>query len=206
MKDSRVDHAVGLCKKIVGSFSHSWKRRRDLAEAQKELKLPVNKLKTECPTRWGSRQAMVQRILEQLPAISNVLSPDRKVRHLIPTWQDIEVLEAISNTLTPLADFTDALSGEQYVSISSVKPVLRLFETSLLAVQEDDTVFTKSLKSNILRYLQEKYRDPKTQDLLDIATTLHPRFKMNYIREESKATVRARLMDEMTGIAPALVR
>ncbi|KAL2085940.1 hypothetical protein ACEWY4_019260 [Coilia grayii] len=203
MKDSRVDRAVGLCKKLVGSFSHSWKRRRDLAEAQNELKLPVHKLKTECPTRWGSRQAMVHRILEQLPAISHVLSLDRKVRHLIPTWQDVEILEAINNTLTPLADFTDALSGEQHVSISSVKPVLYLFETSVLAVQEDDTDFTKSLKSNILRYLQEKYRDQQTQDLLDIATMLDPRFKMNYIRDEHKATVRARLMDEMTDIAPA---
>lgn len=40
MKDSWVERAVGLCKKMVGFFSHSWKRRRDLAEAQKELKLP----------------------------------------------------------------------------------------------------------------------------------------------------------------------
>lgn len=206
MKDSKVDRAVGLCKKIVGSFSHSWKRSRDLAEAQKELKLPMHKLKTECPTRWGSRQAMVQRILEQLPAISHVLSPDRKARHLIPMWQDIEVLEAINNTLTPLADFTDALSGEQYVSISSVKPVLHLFETSVLAVENDDTEFTRSLKSKILGYLQEKYSDPKTQDLLDMATALDPRFKMSYIREEVKPTVRTKLMDEMTGLTPAEVR
>lgn len=105
MKDSKIDRAVGLCKKIVGLFSHSWKRRRDLAEAQKELKLPVHKLKTECPTRWGSMQVMVQRILEQLPAISHVLSPDRKARHLIPLWQDVEVLEGINKTITSLADF-----------------------------------------------------------------------------------------------------
>ena len=28
IKDSRVERAVGLCRKIVGSLSHSWKRRR----------------------------------------------------------------------------------------------------------------------------------------------------------------------------------
>ena len=38
--------------------------------------------------------------------------------------------------LSPLAEFTDALSGELYVSISSVKPVLHLFEISVLAVQD----------------------------------------------------------------------
>ncbi|XP_057208062.1 E3 SUMO-protein ligase ZBED1-like [Triplophysa rosa] len=115
MKDSRIDRAVGLCKKLVACFSHSWKRRRELAVAQKELNLPEHQLKTECPTRWGSRQAMVQRMLEQQTAIVHVLSSDRKARHLTPTWQDIEVLEVINKTLTPLADFTDALSGEQYV-------------------------------------------------------------------------------------------
>ncbi|KAJ4933834.1 hypothetical protein JOQ06_006643 [Pogonophryne albipinna] len=33
MKDSRIDHAVGVCKKVVSSFSFSWKKRRDLGTA-----------------------------------------------------------------------------------------------------------------------------------------------------------------------------
>ncbi|XP_048040485.1 E3 SUMO-protein ligase ZBED1-like [Megalobrama amblycephala] len=37
-----------------------------------------------------------------------------------------------------------------------------------------------------------------------MATTLDPRFKMNYISEEKKATVKARLTDEMTGITLAM--
>lgn len=129
---------------------------------------------------------MVQRVLEQLPAISHVLSSDRKARHLVPTWQDVEVLEALNKTLSPLTDFTDALSGEQNVSISSVKPVLHLFETSVVAVQEDDLDLTRSIKSKVLGYLQEKYSDPNTQELLDIATSLDPRFKMDYKKLPSK--------------------
>lgn len=35
--NSRVSRAYGLCRKIVGSFSHSWK---DLAQAQDTMKLP----------------------------------------------------------------------------------------------------------------------------------------------------------------------
>ena len=91
VKDPRIDRVTGLCRKIVSTFSHSWLRRRNLAIAQKEFKLPEHQLKTECPTRWGSRQEMIQRTLEQLPAISQILN-DRKLRHLVPTWQDIEVL------------------------------------------------------------------------------------------------------------------
>jgi len=41
--------------------------------------------------------------------------------------------------------FNDALSGEQYVTISSVKLLLHLFET-MMAVQEDDTRLAKSIK------------------------------------------------------------
>lgn len=53
MKDPRVDCAVGLWKKLVGCFSYSWRQQRELAEAQKELKLPEHKLKTECFNKMG---------------------------------------------------------------------------------------------------------------------------------------------------------
>ncbi|KAJ8398078.1 hypothetical protein AAFF_G00431550 [Aldrovandia affinis] len=69
-----------------------------------------------------------------------------------------------------------------------------------MAVQEDDTDLTQSIKSKILQYLQEKYSDPNTQELLDIATTLDPRFKLDYVSEDNKTSVKARLKDDMTSI------
>ena len=65
MKDPRIDRAVSLCKKVVSSFSLSWKRRRDLAKAQQELNIPEHQLISESPTRWGSRPKMIERVLEQ---------------------------------------------------------------------------------------------------------------------------------------------
>lgn len=73
----------------VGSFSHSWKKKVALTEAQRELKLI-----TECPTRWRSKEMMIARVLEKAKAISQVLSGDWFARSLIPTWQDIDVLES----------------------------------------------------------------------------------------------------------------
>ncbi|XP_060764691.1 E3 SUMO-protein ligase ZBED1-like [Neoarius graeffei] len=156
MRDPRIDHAVGICKKLVSSFSYSWRRKRELAQAQKELKLPEHGLKTECPTRWGSRQAMISRVLEQHRAISQVLASDRKARHLIPTWQDTDILEAINKALQPLTEFTDALSSEKYVSISFVKPVLHLFSSSILKASDDAPDLTNTIKTKILTYLEEK--------------------------------------------------
>lgn len=84
---------------------------------------------------------MINRVLEQQKAITQVLSSDRKIRHLTITWQDTEVLEAVNKSLSPLVEFTDALAGEKYVecmSVSLVKPTLHLFHTSILAVEEND--------------------------------------------------------------------
>ena len=39
VSDSRCVRALAVCKKIVSAFSMSWKKRRDLIHAQKELKL-----------------------------------------------------------------------------------------------------------------------------------------------------------------------
>lgn len=75
---------TSVCKKLVSAFSFSWKKKRDLAQTQTELKLPQKKLKTESPTRWGSRLAMMERVLEQESAISQVLKADRKTRQLAP--------------------------------------------------------------------------------------------------------------------------
>lgn len=136
-------------------------------------------------------------MLEQEKAIRQVLSADKKSRHLIPSWQDIEVLESFHKALNPLLQFTDALSGEDYVSISYLKPVLHLFNENILRHEDDDTELTKTIKTGILEYLNEKYDDVITDDLLDIASLLDPRFKTMYIKDEKIDTIKARAVTEM---------
>ena len=117
--------------------------------------------------------------------------------HLVLTWQDLEVLESVHKALKPLLDFTDALSGEGYVTVSYVKPVLHLFHSSLLAIQEDDTALTQSIKVSILDYLREKFDDPATNDLLDMAGLVDPRFKTRYVAEDKMEEIKCRAISEM---------
>jgi len=128
VKDPRVDRAVGVRKKTVSAFSYSWKKRKEMAEIQAERGLPTHKLITVSLTTCGSRQKMIERFLEQEMAIIHVLGADKKSRHLVPTWKDLQGLESKNQAVKPLQDFTDALSGESYVSVSCIKPVLHLFE------------------------------------------------------------------------------
>ncbi|XP_062312234.1 E3 SUMO-protein ligase ZBED1-like [Osmerus eperlanus] len=200
VKDPRIDRAVDLCKKIVSAFSHSWKRRKELKKAQAEYHLPFHRLITETPTRWGSRQLMIQRVLEQEKALSQVLKVNRKTRHLVPTWQDRDVLESISKTLGPLLEFTDALSGEEYVSVSYIKPVLHLFNNTVLAASDDDTELTTDMKKVILGYLNKKYSDPETVDLLDMASLVDPRFKGKYIADDHQEFIKTRAVAEILSL------
>ncbi|KAK0153618.1 Zinc finger BED domain-containing protein 1 [Merluccius polli] len=200
VKEPQVERAIGVCKKVVSAFCNSWKRKRELATAQAELGLPAHQLITETPTRWGSRQQMIERILEQEKALTQVLRADRKTRHLVLTWQDIDVLESVSKALSPLVAFTDALSGEQYVSVSYLKPVLHLFSEQVLKPQDDDVNLTKKIKASILEYLDEKYADPSTQDLLDMASLLDPRFKITYIKPEKVDYIKTKTAAEIESL------
>ena len=87
--------------------------KRDLTKAQSDLGLPQHSLVADCITRWGSQLHMIDRILEQEAYIRQLLATDRKHSHLIPTWQDLDVLESMRGALGPLEDFTDMLSGEK---------------------------------------------------------------------------------------------
>ncbi len=144
---------------------------------------------------------MIQRILKQQRAISNVLSADRKSRHLVPSWQDLDVPESINQALQPLQEFTDALLGERYVSVSYVKPVLHLMNTSILAAKEEDSDLTKSIKMKILEYMNTKYDNPATQELLDMTCFMDPRFKANYIISDkvSDSAGQSRRQNILTG-------
>ncbi|XP_019733293.1 zinc finger BED domain-containing protein 1-like isoform X1 [Hippocampus comes] len=192
-----VQRAVEVCKQVTGTISNSFKRRCDLAKAQVDLDLPIHQLKSESPTRWGSRQQMISRFIEQEKAVKQVLREDSKVRHLIPTRQDMKILESVNKALSPLMEFTDAFPGEEYVSVSYVKPVLHLFKQQILKSQDDDSPLTRTIKEGILNYLHDKYADDATEKLLDMAMLLDPRFKTAYTKAERIDLMKTRAATEI---------
>ncbi|XP_013860009.1 zinc finger BED domain-containing protein 1 [Austrofundulus limnaeus] len=196
MRDNRIDRAVGVGKKIVSLFSHSWKRQRALKAAQEELGLPQHKLMTESPTRWGSRQMMIQRLLEQEKAITQVLAAERSTRHLVLKWQDIDVLDAVSKALGPLLDFTDALSSENYVTVSCLKSILHLFSSKLLQEKDEDSDLTKTIKTSVLDYVTTKYSDPDIVELINMTSFLDPRFRTQHLSQEEIQIIKARIVTE----------
>ena len=109
--DNRVTRALGVCHKLTTHFAHSHKKKQAMTVAQIELGLPQHSLIADCETRWGAKFKVMSRTLEQEPAIRRVLAHDRKASHLVPSWQDVDVLESVVKALEPVSAFTDMLSG-----------------------------------------------------------------------------------------------
>lgn len=146
----------------------------------------VYQFTTASATRWGSRLQMNDRVLEQERALSKVLSSYKKTRPLVPTWQDIEVLETIKESSeTPSRLHRRALSGEEYVTLSYVRPVVHMFNNSLPTVE----------------YFNSKYADPSTGDLLDIVSLLDPRFKARYISGEKLDALKHKVIAEAESLS-----
>ena len=131
---------------------------------------------------------MVSRILEQKEAIRLVLSADRSTSSIVPTWQDLDVLQAIDSAISPLSALTDILSGDKYVTISAVLPMLHILKTDLLKEEDTDTPLTKDIKHRIVEDITKRYTESKLAEnvivLLQVASFLDPRFKTKYLEEQ----------------------
>ena len=114
-------------------------------------------LKQDCATRWDSKQKIAERILEQAPAVKRVLTNDRS-RGPLPNlkWQVEAVLEAVNKGLKPLSDLMDILSGENYVTVSSLLPKLHLLKDTVLKEEDDDVRMTSVIKSGVLEALDNR--------------------------------------------------
>uniref|UniRef100_A0A1X7SIR6 HAT C-terminal dimerisation domain-containing protein n=1 Tax=Amphimedon queenslandica TaxID=400682 RepID=A0A1X7SIR6_AMPQE len=103
--DNRIDRAIRLCRKVVAAFSYSWKCKRSLREMQEKNNIPCKKLIADVSTRWSSTANMINRILKQKEVIRIVLGQDRTTSHLLPSWQDLEVLQCVATVITPFQTF-----------------------------------------------------------------------------------------------------
>lgn len=86
---------------------------------------------------------MIERIIEQIEAIRIVLGGDRNLSHLTPIWQDCDVLQSVAALLTPLKVMTDALSGEKYITILVIKPLLNHLISKILVEKEENIELTE---------------------------------------------------------------
>ena len=136
------------------------------------------KLKADVSTRGASTADMVSRIVGKQEAIRVVLGEDRDTSHLVPSQQDVNVLESIDEVTKPLRDITDLLSGEKRVTCSAAKPLLKHHQYYNVGFQAADTTMTKQIKNTIATDFFNRYSPQSDMDiLLDKCSFVGPQFK-----------------------------
>lgn len=201
LEDRRVDRVVSVCKQVVSAFTRSWKKSRDLKEVQEEKGLPQHKLKVDVSTRWGSTLDMLHRIVEQQEAIRLVLATDRKLSHLIPNWQDFDVMDSILAALAPLRDMTDLLSGESHITISAVRPLIQHLSSTILSHKDGDSTLTREIKTRVNNDLQRRYSSDEINQLISVCSVIDPRFKLSSLDSSEHTSIKECIKEEMDALS-----
>uniref|UniRef100_A0A3P9CVN5 BED-type domain-containing protein n=1 Tax=Maylandia zebra TaxID=106582 RepID=A0A3P9CVN5_9CICH len=139
LKVPAVAQLLGRVRRIASFFHRSTIANRKLKEKQKILNLPAHKLVTDGVTRWNSTLEMLERFLEQQPAISAaLLSPEvrRSDSNLCSlTEADITDGEDIVKALKPLKAATLVMSEEKSPTLSIIAPLhAQLLEKMIMYV------------------------------------------------------------------------
>ena len=94
---------------------------------------------------------MVSRVVEQQQSICAVLAGDRKNWHRMLPANEFSFLEAIVEVLKPLSVLTDALSGEDHMTISAVCPLLHHLLENVLKMESGSNGLVSEQKLSICR-------------------------------------------------------
>lgn len=100
---------------------------------------------------------MVERIIQQQQPICATLLEVRKT-DLMPTDAEITKMEVFLEVMKPLVLITEAMGGEKWVSLSSVRPLLYKL-SKYLERESSDPPFKTSLKRAILSDLKGRYTE-----------------------------------------------
>ena len=130
------------------------------------------------------KMGFIERIVEQQDPIRVVLSQDGKVSHLVPSWQDFDILKSVLEAVKGFKDLTDLLSGEKRVTCSAVKPLIEVIHDKMVIPKDDDTDLTIEIKWRIKSDLDSRYQSDEMNSLLDICAFLDPRFKNKFTMED----------------------
>ena len=152
LKIPAVSRLLGRVRRISTFFHRSTLANHALKNKQKLLDLPQRKLVTDVSTRWNSALEMLERFLEQQPAVSAALySPEERKQEkdlCTLTEADITAAEDVAHALKPLKKATLVMSQEGTPTLSVIAPLgAKLLEEMQLT--PNDSGIVKEIKSAV---------------------------------------------------------
>ncbi|XP_033971454.1 zinc finger BED domain-containing protein 1-like [Trematomus bernacchii] len=158
LKVATLSRLLGRVRRISTFFHRSTTANHYLKEKQKCLGLKNHKLITDVATRWNSAYDMVERFLEQQPAIcATLLSPEvRKGQSDLCTLNETDVSNAEDavSALKPMKDATTLMSEESNPTVSLIAPIIaQLFQDMTGTIGDSPMIHAikNAIKTDLLK-------------------------------------------------------
>lgn len=163
---------------------------------QKQTGSQPLKLILDVKTRWNSVYYMLQRYIELAPIVHQILMLNTKAPPT-PSAVEMQNIKTLICILKPLEYVTKELSGEQYVTISKLIPMVNCLKAQInnipLAVGDGDGTHgsvINTVKNEILKQIERRFGHIEDNYLIAMSCLLDPRFK-NIHFQDSKACAKA---------------
>nr|XP_023660962.1 zinc finger BED domain-containing protein 4-like [Paramormyrops kingsleyae] len=164
---------IAKLKTCAKHFNHSVLAKQHLKRIQKDLGLPQHSIIQAEPTRWNSTLHMLQRMLEQKPAL-NIYAGEHG-KFATPTADQWDIISNLIETLEPIEEVTLEISKSE-ASISSVIPSIAVLKM-MLQQEGPNTRGIKTLRETMLQSLETRFAKMEETKCLVLATLLDPRYK-----------------------------
>ncbi|KAF7390105.1 hypothetical protein HZH68_011962 [Vespula germanica] len=205
-ENPEVASILSKCRTVIGAIINHSTASAALAMQEQIMELEENTMVMDYPGVWTSTYNMMEQIALRRNIISSILESiegnEPEVIDLSPDqWK---IVEDLVNVLEPFKVTIMTLSEEKMPLISLLRPLLWQLVSSHLKVKDSDSETARSFKESLSDMLCERYADYNVTLLLQIATTLDPRFKqLPYATEEDKSLVATPIKEMLTKLIQA---
>ncbi|KAL4096824.1 hypothetical protein QTP88_021707 [Uroleucon formosanum] len=169
---------ISKVREIVKWVKNSVINSDQLIKKQTEAGVPEGKFKKlilDVATRWNSIFFMIRRFLEMVSFLSPILLNDITAPSM-PTAIEMNILRQLLELLQPLEFFTKESSGENYITISKVIPMISCLLKQLAQIQPRFDVLS-DIKDVLHAEIVRRFGLIEQVKPIAIATILDPRFK-----------------------------
>ncbi|XP_033724920.1 zinc finger BED domain-containing protein 4-like [Pecten maximus] len=163
LEPTDIARLCGKGRRLVTLLHTSSSVNDKLREKQELLLNPElvgHKLIGDVPTRWNSTLAMLQRLIEQTPALMALTSDEQinksalaTIRNCVYTFDETALAEKVVSILEPFKKATEVVCAEKTPTINKVLPVVvKLYRT--LNENEGDLPAIRTMKATIRKQME----------------------------------------------------
>lgn len=202
LKNPQITKVIGAARSLVEHFKKNEAASSKLKTKQKQMGQPEHKLLQDVGVRWNSSYYMISRLLEQRWPITACLS-DPEVTHRSKHFLDLKaeqwcLLEELEQALRPFECATVYISGESYVTLSSLLPLIKGLKKSTQTSTFDNThvqAFQAAAAEEISKRwgIEMTYKDDAANTSI-IAASLDPRFRrLKFLSSDESLKVQVKI-------------